>query len=489
MVSFMLYLVGVLFLMPSTSSSVSVHAPDCQDVCQHFLLERKPSFKIFMWKVTCQEGMCLVMSNDYSKDVMPEGEGDHKTLNVLFDLKLLKLTGANFDEDSLDLGLWVGMEWKDKDLSICDCTGLNRSETDMNLEGQVWIPDMAIFTAKAIDRLILLAPENQFHLKKLEGGGVQFYFSLDVRSTVVCPFNNTWYPFDRNLCYVRFGSFSHSSNSVKFSRRHFDTRNIIYKDIQIHPKALCQEEAGIFEAEDHHPGDTLDGFKIIMNRRGTAMKNTYTFTCVMFVLTAAFTTLLPTNPAEGLQVDKSGALVEACIVSYYILYDLLSQGPLDRYGRNMLINFVTTSNTFVYSSGVIYFLTLFIGRFGKMTYLLIGRCSKMTSWLVMFICRRKSGTDRGSGEVEVVTEGELSENDRRHVEEEHLTSGDEYNRAHLVCYIVSKLFFPLVMLSYWGFSNHFWLKQEMAAMSKEYHNRDIIGSCTCNQQCLQAGGH
>ena len=483
MVSFILYVMVVL-LNPPNLSSISVRSPDCHDVCQQFSLKRKPSFTFFLWKVTCQEGMCLIMSTEYSKELMPEGEGTHKTLTVLFDLKLLKLTGANYEEDSLDLGLWVGLEWKDMNLHICDCTDLNRNKVDMNLEGQVWIPDLAIFTAKSIDRLILLTPENQFHLTKLESGGVQFYFSLDVRTTVICPFNNTWYPFDRNLCYVRFGSFSQSSKLVKFTRRHFDTRNIIYKDIKIHPKALCLEEAGIFEAGDHHPGDTLDGFKIIMNRKGIAMKNTYSFTCIMFVLTAALASLLPTNPAEGQQVDKSGVLVEACIVSYYILYDLLSQGPLNRYGKNLLINFVTTSNYFVYSSGLVYFLTLFIGRFGKMTYRLIRFIMLMSSRL-----SEKQDVDGGSGEVEVVAKVEILEGDLRNVEQEDLTIVERSDLNHLVCFVVSKVFFPLLMLSYWGFSNYFWLKQEMEAMSQEHHNRDTSGSCTCHQHCEKPGGH
>jgi hypothetical protein len=61
---------------------------------------------------------------------------------VYFDLKLLKLTGVNFNEDSLDIGLWVGMEWEDMNLSMCNCRNVEEEyQVEMDLEADIWVPD------------------------------------------------------------------------------------------------------------------------------------------------------------------------------------------------------------------------------------------------------------------------------------------------------------------------------------------------------------
>ena len=500
-----------LILFHISNSSTFPSLPVCEKVCQQFSISKQPRFSFSIWTVLCQEEMCVTKSKAYSRFEIPRNltNRHHQAAIVRVDLKLLKLTGINFDEDSLDIGLWVGMEWEDMNLSVCDCSDQNRTQIDMDLEGEVWLPDLAIFSWKKLERVTILTPEKQFLVQKRKGT-VMVYFSVDLRTTVMCPFNPSWYPFDRNLCYVRVGSYSHTDEMIQFVRNSFSSKKIIYKDIKVFPKALCEEESGLHAGDSTTEWGTLDGFKIILNREGVAMKMMYTFTMNVFVITASLASLLPSKPQAGLEVDKSAPLIEAAISSYYVLFDLLSQTPLNSTGDNMMVEFVRSSNYFVYLSMVIYFGMLFYRRFGKMTaqlgraawQLLVGVWGKVVS--VRGKREMDVVSDEGRDVEEVVEEGdrnrdrvdeeEVVNEEGKDVEEDEdavnddVLSQEDAGYVNMVCYFVNKGSFLVLLLVYWGFSNSFWLWKEMEAMSMQHHNRVTSGACMCTQQCVE-GGH
>ena len=171
------------------------------------------------------------------------------------------------------------------------------------------------------------------------------------------------------------------------------------------------------------------------------------------------------------------------ISSYYILFDLISQTPIDNLGKNMLIEFVRISNNFVYSTVIIYFSILYVRRFGKSTFQVAG-------YVFRYVV---SGFSRvGScvrGEVSEVVESEGN----RDIEEddEGIRRGDKAESViDIICYIANKTYFMVLVLVYWGFSNHYWLKNEMMAISIMHHNRATGDICTCTQKCQEShGGH
>ena len=481
----------LLFLTPSISPSQIATIPDCKKVCSHMYEFKQPNFTMSIWNVNCQDMVCVLKSKRYSKYQIPKKPADehmvHTTPIVDFDLRLLKLTGVNFKEDTVDIGLWVGMEWEDPNLSMCNCKDEESEyEVDMDLEGKIWMPDMALYSWKKIERMNILSPNKQFLVQK-RNDTIKIYFSVDLRSTVMCPFNPTFYPYDRNICYVRIGSYSHNSAMLQFRRHSFSYANIIYKDIKVYPRALCNEEAWVGVEKDGSlktmDDSLLDGFKIILNREGKTMKDMYVFTMHLFLITAGLASLLPSHPPEGLEVDKSGPIIEVVISSYYILFDLITQTPIDNLGKNMLIEFVRISNNFVYSTVVIYFSILYVRRFGKSTF-------QVARYVFKYVV---SGFSRvGScvrGEVNEVVKSE----ENRDIEEDNegIRRGDKAESViDIICYIANKTYFMVLVLVYWGFSNQYWLKNEMMAISIMHHNRATGDTCTCTQKCQEShGGH
>ena len=465
------------FLIPNSFTSPIITVPGCKKVCSHLSTFKEPTFTMSIWTIICQDLVCVIKSKGYSRHEIPRNMSDKETPKVFFDLKLLKLTGVNFNEDSLDIGLWVGMEWEDMNLSMCNCRNEEQEyQVDMDLEADIWVPDLAFYSWKKIERVSILTPNKQFLVQK-RNGKILIYFSMDLRSTVMCPFKATHYPFDRNLCYVRVGSYSHSDQMLKFVRNSFSSSNIIYKDMKVYPKALCNEEAG-FDSDGKQEEGTLDGFKIIFNREGRTMKTMYIFTMNLFLITAGLASLLPSNPIAGVNVDKSGPIIEVVISSYYILFDLLSQTPIDNLGQNMLVGFVSKSNYFVYSTVIIYFTMLYIRRFGKMTF-------HLSVAGVRFIVK-------GWGRVVMRIRGEVVVREEdRDVEDDVIVEEDEDDKViDMICYVINKTYFMVLMLAYWGFSNHYWLKQEIVAISNMHHNRMTGETCTCEQECSNGhGGH
>ena len=67
-----------------------------------------------------------------------------------------------------------------------------------------------------------------------------------------------WYPYDQNICHVKFGSFSHSWEDLVFFNGENTTRHTfakaVYKDYKFKMMPLC----------DHQTEETVkDGWRII----------------------------------------------------------------------------------------------------------------------------------------------------------------------------------------------------------------------------------
>ena len=122
------------FLIHSSFTSPIITVPGCKEVCSHLSTFKEPTFTMSIWTIICQDMVCVIKSRGYSRHEIPRNMSDKETPKVFFDLKLLKLTGVNFNEDSLDIGLWVGMEWEDMNLSMCNCRNEEGDRTAV-LEG------------------------------------------------------------------------------------------------------------------------------------------------------------------------------------------------------------------------------------------------------------------------------------------------------------------------------------------------------------------
>ena len=95
------------------------------------------------------------------------------------------MTGVNINEDSLNIGQWVGMEWEDMNLSMSNCR--DEEYQDIDLEAGICVPDLAFCSWKKIERVTILTPNKQFLMQ--EGNHqIMIYLSMDLRSTAMSPF-------------------------------------------------------------------------------------------------------------------------------------------------------------------------------------------------------------------------------------------------------------------------------------------------------------
>ena len=346
---------------------------------------------------------------------------------VKFDAELFKVTGMDTNMDRLDIGMWLRMEWRDPNLQLCDCSSATDKlelESRLDLEGQVWMPDFAVNEFYTMTR----TETGDFSLRTgvEESEGVLVSFSVDLRMTIACPLTTNFYPFDRNHCLVRVGSYGHTHDMVQFTRGTISSSNIKYKDLVVKVRYLCQEEA----AKDNM---LMDGFKIIFVREGFAIRDMYQYVMDIIVATAAAAILLPIEwDGVGL-LDKSAPIMEASLVSLFLLFDLYSKAPQTSQGRDSIILSVEFGYLVVNVFGVHLLLCLFT----------------RSLWASRVL--GKSPWDRYT-----------------------------YNR---IIYLFNKILFVLLLLIYVAKNVAFWNRREIDV------DMDSLDQCTCNEECFEAGGH
>ena len=99
------------------------------------------------WNVVCQDKVCVVKSEKYLKYEVP------KATTVHFDIDVLNVTHINFKEDTMCLALRLGMCWEDTGLHMCNCRDDQEDfSIHINLEGHIWIPDVTMYSLKAVER-------------------------------------------------------------------------------------------------------------------------------------------------------------------------------------------------------------------------------------------------------------------------------------------------------------------------------------------------
>ena len=285
-----------------------VRADLCLEVCEastaqvdqrYFTIEGKDVF--------CDEGVCLVRS---MKAKVYELSGSAP--DVTFDTKLLKMTGIKMPENELDLGLWARMVWFDPRLKLCNCgkSGKQRevstgTRMQGNMEDFVWTPD---FTIK--ERVHPVRREGSLLDFMLEAdgesSGVNVSFTVNLRVTVKCMYKTKDYPYNKDSCPVTIAPYNHVHEvSTKFLLRDLAKGNILYKDVKVHASLVHGK----------------NGFKVVLDRRGGGVMQTYEFTMKSFLVTSTLSLALSPRYTDV-------SFVGECVaVAFYIAFDLYNKSP------------------------------------------------------------------------------------------------------------------------------------------------------------------
>ena len=110
------------------------------------------------WNVVCQDKVCVVKSEKYLKYEVPKSQ-IVKSTTVHFDKDLLNDIQIYFKEDTMCIALRFGMCSEDAGLDICNCRDDEEYfNIHINSEGQIWIPDVTMYSLKGVERLKILKP-------------------------------------------------------------------------------------------------------------------------------------------------------------------------------------------------------------------------------------------------------------------------------------------------------------------------------------------
>ena len=426
-----------------TSNPSQYREPDCKQICNHMTSYYEHDFNTTMsgwtWNVTCQDRVCVAKSLKYSKNEIPRSKSVGSTPTVHFDVDLSKVTNVNFKVNSMDTALRFGMTWEDANLHMCNCRDDQEEfSIPINLEGHIWIPDVTMYKLKEVKRVKVLKPTGRFLVEKWNNT-TMVHFSMDLRVMLICTFEPASFPFDRNICYIRVGSYSHTKTMLLFKRNTITTKNIEYREFNISVRALCKEEA-----KNDKYGEVLDGFKLVLVRDGNERNDMYVLMMHLFLITAGLAIVLPGNP-RNMEIDPSEPLIGVAISAYYILYDLQAHTPIDDMGNNVLTRFVEHCNNFIHVTLIAYFFAIYIRRFGKAT---------------VFVCKYCWMKIRGQ-----IVEDDIGD------EEEDGSINNKFS------YLDKALVLALVP-AYILFHNIYWIREKNSALSNEVHNRAMQDSCT-----------
>tara|TARA_B100001093_G_scaffold507121_1_gene567160 strand:+ start:995 stop:2356 length:1362 start_codon:yes stop_codon:yes gene_type:complete len=140
--------------------------------------------------------------NNYNKDVRPVVEYQDP-VNLYMGMAIQTLESFNQKEEMIKLNVWLRMNWYD-DYLHWNSSISNLSFLAINPE-QVWTPDVELLNAGA-------KPE----IYTLEGGMMlyqrgEFMWSRPLIFTFSCPLDLHDFPFDTQVCKIRFGSWIFSN--------------------------------------------------------------------------------------------------------------------------------------------------------------------------------------------------------------------------------------------------------------------------------------
>ena len=84
------------------------------------------------------------------------------------------------------------------------------------MEDDIWVPDAAVWHYKEFKRVKGLVKLNELELKVHDECSAELKYAFDFQVKVRCQMVMDWYPYDKKICHVKLGSYSHSSEDLVF---------------------------------------------------------------------------------------------------------------------------------------------------------------------------------------------------------------------------------------------------------------------------------
>jgi len=146
-------------------------------------------------------------------------------LQVAMDFRVRKVWEVVEAEDHFTADIWLQLSWLDPQLALCRCgeaavEGRGRTFVLTRPDGVVWVPDLHVWEMREVERKHGLGSRG--HLEHLvlradpATGLVTVTQEVELVAELACHANTTHFPWERNRCLARFGSYSANSSALVF---------------------------------------------------------------------------------------------------------------------------------------------------------------------------------------------------------------------------------------------------------------------------------
>jgi len=301
----------VLLLGQQMCSTATPNTKNCAEVCQSD-------------KYPCSGGLCLVRLPGYSSRSVPKGltnapkmilkddgkheccvatDGAHESikklckkyekfnktisgspLQVMMGILLKKVWRVDEAEDNFLAHMRLTMSWIDPQLRLCRCRGQGMQMETLRLdeleEVKVWLPDLHIYELREDEELLTsgmsglerAGKKSAVSLSSAGGDQVAISQNLDIVTELACHVNLTYFPFERNKCKVRFGSYSYGHKRVVFKQTSLSPPSLTNSHLSLKVFPLPAKDRWVKRmVASGTQNHVYDGFYIIVDQSDSAV--------------------------------------------------------------------------------------------------------------------------------------------------------------------------------------------------------------------------
>ena len=251
----------------------------------------------------------LFKDNEYNNEILPIINGN--PVNVTLDLYLIEITNFDSVSQSLTGTFWLTQIWQDDRLKWDPKDYQNA--TDLRVAATtVWRPDITLYNPS--DGMHYPGEaEHQVMALVLHTGVVRW--SPIVSYSVTCPVELRYFPFDVQVCNLKFGSWIHSTQLIYLSIK--DKVNTQYfknaEEEGRQNEKVTKNNAWILHSTKAHENieTYLDvGYQdvkyfLILQRNSTQYLWNLIYTCMILCFLCIFSFCVPVDSGERLSLSLS----------------------------------------------------------------------------------------------------------------------------------------------------------------------------------------
>lgn len=161
---------------------------------------------------------------NYDRDNIPKQNGP---LNLTLEMVLSSVNNIDHLDGIISYNLWLRYYWNDYQLRWNQST-YNVSQITFNsdplYETSVWTPDIILYNDANIDS------NNLKYTRVMVESNGNVFWSRPGSINSICDFDLENYPYDRQTCLLKFGSWTYSENDLVLNQRKYDIDLTYYKE-------------------------------------------------------------------------------------------------------------------------------------------------------------------------------------------------------------------------------------------------------------------